>query len=77
MLNGNRYYSEFPDERQPAGERPAISVELLATLRAIEQEISHFIRIGADDVASIAPMSDEATGDLAPNPQESPPNADM
>jgi hypothetical protein len=76
MLDGNRYYSEFPEEREPVGRRAAFSMQLLATLRAIEQEISHFIRISADDVASIAPTSHEAAGDLAANPQASPPGAD-
>jgi len=63
MLDGNRYYSEFPAEREPAPGRPVISTQQLAILRAIEQEISHFIRIGADDVASIAPVSAEAADD--------------
>jgi hypothetical protein len=73
MLDGNRYYSEFPEEREPVGQRPVVSTQLLATLRTIEQEISHFIRIGADDVASIAPMSVERDEDASRGSHVSPP----
>jgi hypothetical protein len=73
MLDGNRYYSEFPEEREPG--RPVFSTQLLATLRAIEQEITHFIRIRAEDVASIAPLTAEEPDDLARDAQISPPSA--
>jgi len=71
MLDGNRYFSEFPDENEPGGGRPLISSELLDTLRAIEKEISQFIRLGTDDVASIAPI---ATQQQVEGPEVSPPS---
>ncbi|MCC6889313.1 MAG: hypothetical protein IT536_12330 [Hyphomicrobiales bacterium] len=46
MLDGQRYFSEFPDE-EPSQPRPLarllLSDELLVTLAAIEREISAFI----------------------------------
>jgi len=41
MLDGQRYFSEFPDEEPPR--RLLLSGELLVTLAAIEREISAFI----------------------------------
>ena len=41
MLDGQRYFSEFPDEEPPR--RLLLSDELLVTLAAIEREISEFI----------------------------------
>ncbi len=41
MLDGQRYYSEFPDEEPPR--RLVLSDELMVTLAAIEREISEFI----------------------------------
>jgi len=43
MLDGSRYFAEFPDE-DPSGGRVPLSPELLTTLAAIEREISGFIR---------------------------------
>jgi hypothetical protein len=43
MLDGQRYFSEFPDE-EPEQPRLRLSEELLVTLAAIEREISAFIR---------------------------------
>lgn len=46
MLDGQRYFSEFPDEEpgQPGQpQRLLLSDELLVTLAAIEREISAFI----------------------------------
>jgi hypothetical protein len=42
MLDGQRYFSEFPDE-EPEQPRLLLSDELLVTLAAIEREISAFI----------------------------------
>ncbi|MGH6770650.1 MAG: hypothetical protein ACRECO_16695 [Xanthobacteraceae bacterium] len=47
MLDGNRYFAEFPDEAQPRPSVPLVSDELLVTLKAIEREISAFLRGGA------------------------------
>jgi hypothetical protein len=47
MLDGNRYFAEFPDEAQPRPSAPLVSEELLVTLKAIEREISAFLRGGA------------------------------
>jgi hypothetical protein len=44
MLDGNRYFAEFPDEAQPRPTTPPlVSEELLVTLKAIEREISAFL----------------------------------
>jgi hypothetical protein len=50
MLDGQRYYSEFPDEEPPR--RLLLSDELLVTLAAIEREISAFIRTATEDTTS-------------------------
>jgi hypothetical protein len=47
MLDGQRYFSEFPDEEPPR--RLLLSDELLVTLAAIEREISAFIGKAADN----------------------------
>jgi hypothetical protein len=46
MLDGSRYYAEFPDEEPEREGRLLMSEELLVTLVAIEKEISAFIRAG-------------------------------
>ncbi len=43
MLDGNRYFAEFPDEDPAGSGRIPLSPELLTTLAAIEREISGFI----------------------------------
>lgn len=43
MLDGQRYFSEFPDEEPEQPGRLLLSDELLVTLAAIEREISAFI----------------------------------
>jgi hypothetical protein len=48
MLDGKRYFSEFPDEEPGQPPRLVLSDELLVTLAAIEREISAFIREGSD-----------------------------
>jgi len=48
MLDGNRYFSEFPDEEPGQPPRLVLSDELLVTLAAIEREISAFIREASD-----------------------------
>jgi hypothetical protein len=54
MLDGQRYYAEFPDEEPPR--RLLLSDELLVTLAAIEREISEFIGAteGKSDTAAAA-----------------------
>jgi hypothetical protein len=47
MLDGQRYFSEFPDE-EPEQPRLRLSEELLVTLAAIEREISAFIRAASE-----------------------------
>ena len=43
MLNGSRYFAEFPDE-DPAGPgRIPLSPELLTALSALEREISEIL----------------------------------
>jgi hypothetical protein len=43
MLDGQRYFAEFPDEEPQQPKRLLLSDELLVTLAAIEREISDFI----------------------------------
>ena len=43
MLDGQRYFSEFPDEEPEQPKRLLLTDELLVTLAAIEREISEFI----------------------------------
>jgi hypothetical protein len=43
MLDGQRYFAEFPDEEPEQPKRLLLSDELLVTLAAIEREISEFI----------------------------------
>jgi hypothetical protein len=38
MLNGTRYFAEFPDE-DPLRQRSLCSPQLMATLRALEKEL--------------------------------------
>ena len=43
MLDGKRYFAEFPDE-DPAIERPVLqSPELIDTLRALEKQLRSYI----------------------------------
>jgi hypothetical protein len=49
MLDGQRYFSEFPDENPEQPPRLVLSDELLVTLAAIEREISAFIQREVDD----------------------------
>jgi hypothetical protein len=48
MLDGQRYFSEFPDEEPEQPKRLLLSDELLVTLAAIEREISAFIGDAAE-----------------------------
>ena len=58
MLDGNRYFAEFPDE-DPANEKPPLlhSPALIASLRALEKELRPYIPkpietgVDADDAA--------------------------
>jgi hypothetical protein len=65
MLDGQSYFKEFPDEKPSASDRLLISKELLVTLRALEQELTAFLRHEAD-AASIAPDG-ECNGDTVPS----------
>jgi hypothetical protein len=63
MLNGQRYYSEFPDEEPEQPRRLLLSEELLLTLAAIEREISAYIRAasgGKTDTLGAAVGGDRA-----------------
>jgi len=51
MLDGGRCDSELPEEHLDGGSRLLVSEELLVTLRAIEKEISQFIRDGPEEGA--------------------------
>ena len=53
MLDGQRYFSEFPEEEPRR--RLLLSDELLVTLAAIEKEISEFLRASANETADAAP----------------------
>ena len=44
MLDGQRYFSEFPEDEPQQPRRLLLSDELRVTLAAIEREISAFIR---------------------------------
>ena len=62
MLDGQRYYSEFPDEEPEQPKRLLLSDELLVTLAAIEREITAFIGSvseGKDDTAGAAVGSNQ------------------
>jgi hypothetical protein len=61
MLDGQRYFSEFPDEEPPR--RLLLSDELLVTLAAIEREISAFIGKSAEAKSNTAGAA--AGGDRA------------
>ncbi len=54
MLDGKRYFSEFPDEEPEQPQRLLLSDELLVTLAAIEREISEFIGSASGDKSDIA-----------------------
>jgi hypothetical protein len=49
MLDGQRYFAEFPDEKPEQPPRLILSDELLVTLAAIEREISAFIQQVSED----------------------------
>ncbi|MBX9773727.1 MAG: hypothetical protein K2Y71_04865 [Xanthobacteraceae bacterium] len=54
MLDGQRYFSEFPDEEPEQPKRLLLSDELIVTLAAIEREISEFIGSVAEAKSSTA-----------------------
>jgi hypothetical protein len=54
MLDGQRYFSEFPDEEPEQPKRLLLSDELLVTLAAIEREISEFIGNAAEEKGNVA-----------------------
>ena len=54
MLDGQRYFAEFPDEEPEQPKRLLLSDELLVTLAAIEREISEFIGSVAEGNGGIA-----------------------
>jgi hypothetical protein len=51
MLDGQRYFGEFPDEEPDEPRRLLLSEELLVSLAAIEREISAFIRAAGGETA--------------------------
>jgi hypothetical protein len=54
MLDGQRYFSEFPDEQPAQPKRLLLSDDLLVTLAAIEREISAFIAGAAEEKGGAA-----------------------
>jgi hypothetical protein len=44
MLDGNRYYAEFPDEGRAQRTPNLQSPTLIATLHALEKELRPFVR---------------------------------
>jgi hypothetical protein len=58
MLDGNRYFAEFPDEDPARQGRPPLGTDLIRTLAAIEKEIRLYIETGAAVGASIAGTCD-------------------
>jgi hypothetical protein len=61
MLDGQRYFSEFPDEEPEQPKRLLLSDELLVTLAAIEREISEFIGNAAEgNIAGVAVSGGQA-----------------
>jgi len=63
MLDGQRYFSEFPDEQPAQPKRLLLSDDLLVTLAAIEREISAFIADAAGGRSNVAGAA--ASGDQA------------
>lgn len=63
MLDGKRYFSEFPDEEPGQPPRLVLSDELLVTLAAIEREISAFIRGVAEETADTGAADGEHAKD--------------
>jgi hypothetical protein len=51
MLDGQRYFGEFPDEEPKEARRLLLSEELLVSLAAIEREISAFIRAASGETS--------------------------
>jgi hypothetical protein len=49
MLDGQRYFGEFPDEEPEEPRHLLLSDELLVSLAAIEREISAFIRTASGE----------------------------
>jgi hypothetical protein len=64
MLDGQRYYAEFPDEEPEQPKRLRLNDELLVTLAAIEREISDFIGAadGKSNVAGAAVSGNQIKG---------------
>jgi len=58
MLDGKRYFAEFPDEDPRKQGKLLLSAELIKTLAVIEKEISLFIESGTAAGADIARESD-------------------
>ena len=54
MLDGQRYYSEFPDEEPEQPRQLPLRDELLGRLAAIEKEISTFMGAGTHQDENIA-----------------------
>ena len=54
MLDGQRYYSEFPDEEPKQPRQLLLRDELLGRLAAIEKEISTFMCAGTNQDENVA-----------------------
>jgi hypothetical protein len=53
MLDGQRYFGEFPDEGPDEPRRLLLSEELLVSLAAIEREISAFIQTASGETSGV------------------------
>ena len=65
MLDGQRYFEEFPDEAPDAMRRLLLSDELRVTLAAIEKELSAFMRGAETGVATGACHTASSSRDSA------------
>jgi hypothetical protein len=61
MLDGQRYFEEFPDEGSGTPRKLLLSEELRVTLAAIEKELSAFIRGAGQDDASVCADDESVT----------------
>jgi hypothetical protein len=48
MLDGKRYFAEFPDENPENQPKLLLSPELMASLRALEKELRPYLQLAGD-----------------------------
>jgi hypothetical protein len=54
MLNGKRYYAEFPDEDPANQPRELRSPELMSLLKALEKELRPYLKTAPASDAEVA-----------------------